>query len=287
MPIQNRNPGTDNCIPDEATQKRLIALGNCSDPLQIKEHFRTLESNPYLRVVDIRSPFEWLHEHSWADGFAIIKGLVRLEVARLTRADGSVSGISRAYYIMEMRDPFAAMEIAAWVVEHTRNYYLPFGSMVAHANFCRVKGKANSWRQCREELNRAMSEFRERQLRVAAEMANQKPEGQHRRKIWQAVAARINAEQTMIQRARSIARQQLLAFLSALPVKDRLEHIAWDDSHPLSFYALDLSDYTSQDLKNLDPVSKNRLLAKLRGRKKGPWHKLAKRVSDDEAGAAR
>ena len=91
----------------------------------------------------------------------------------------------------------------------------------------------------------------------------------------------------MIQRARSLARQQLLAFLSALPVKDRLEHIAWDDSHPLSFYALDLSDYTSQDLKNLDPVSKNRLLAKLRGRKKGPWHKLAKRVSDDEAGAAR
>jgi len=281
MPIENKDPEADNCIPDEETQKRLIALGNCSDRLQIREHFQTLESNPYLRIVDIRSPFEWLHDHSWADGFAIIKGLVRLEVARLMRADGSVSGISRAYHIMEMRDPVAAMEIAAWVVDHTRNYYLPFGSMVAHANFCRVKSKANSWRQCREELNRAMSEFREPQLRVAAEMANQKPEGQHRRKIWQAVAARINAEQTMIQRTRSFARQQLLACLSALPVKDRLEHIAWDDSHPLCFYTHDLCDFTPHDVQQLDPVTRERFMAKLKDRKSGPWQKLAKRLAED------
>ena len=89
----------------------------------------------------------------------------------------------------------------------------------------------------------------------------------------------------MIQRTRSLARQQLLACLSALPVKDRLEHIAWDDSHPISFYTLDLSDHTPEDFKKLDPVTKERLFAKIKSRKKGPWQKVAKRLVDDEAGA--
>jgi hypothetical protein len=270
-----------NCIPDESTQKSLIALGNCLDRVQFKEHFRILGSNPYLQNVDIRSPFEWLNAHPWADGFAIIKGLVRLEVARLTRADGSVSGISRAYHIMEIRDPIAAMEIAAWVVDHTRNHFLPFGSMVTHANFCRVKSRATSWKQCREELSRAQSEFRDRQIRVAIEVANQKPEGQHRRKIWQAVAARINSGQTTIQRARSLARRQLLSVLSALSAKEQLEHIAWDDSHPLCFYTHDLCDFTPHDVQQLDPVTRERLMAKLKDRKSGPWQKLAKRLAED------
>ena len=39
-----------------------------------------------------------------------------------------------------------------------------------------------------------------------------------------------------------------------------------------------LAACTAEDLKQLDPVTKERFTAKLRERKKGPWHKLAKQL---------
>ena len=70
----------------------------------------------------------------------------------------------------------------------------------------------------------------------------------------------------------------MLAELRGLPVLVKLEHIAWDDSRTLDFYAADLAVFTAEDLKQLDPVTRERLVAKLRDRKKGPWHKLAKEL---------
>jgi hypothetical protein len=107
-------------------------------------------------------------------------------------------------------------------------------------------------------------------------MANQKPEGEHRRQIQNAVAARLNAEQAEIQHARASAREKLLVELRGLPIRERLEHIAWDDTRSLSCYPADLAVCTIEDVEQLDPVTKVRLIAKLRERKKGPWHKLAK-----------
>ena len=74
------------------------------------------------------------------------------------------------------------------------------------------------------------------------------------------------------------AREELLAGLRALPIRDRLEHIAWDETRSLSCYPPDFAVCTAEDLKQLDPVTRKRLAAKLRERKKGPWHKLAPRL---------
>jgi hypothetical protein len=113
---------------------------------------------------------------------------------------------------------------------------------------------------------------------MAEDMANQKPEGEHRRQIHSAVAARLNAEQAEIQHARASARERLLAELRASRIRQRLEHIAWDDTRSLSCYPADLAVCTAEDLKQLDPVTKEQFTAKLRERKKGPWHKLAKEL---------
>jgi hypothetical protein len=88
----------------------------------------------------------------------------------------------------------------------------------------------------------------------------------------------LNAEQAEIQHARASAREKLLAELRGLPIRERLEHIAWDDTRSLSCYPADLSVCTPDDLKQLDPVTRDRLAAKLCQRKKGPWRKLAERL---------
>ena len=90
--------------------------------------------------------------------------------------------------------------------------------------------------------------------------------------------SQLNAEQAEIQHARASARGKVLAELRSLPVWERLEHIAWDDTRSLSCYSVDLAVCTAEDLKQLDPVTRERLVAKLRERKKGPWHKLAKEL---------
>lgn len=69
-----------------------------------------------------------------------------------------------------------------------------------------------------------------------------------------------------------------LGELLGLPAREWLEHIAWDDTRSLSCYPADLAVCTDKDLKQLDPVTRERLVAKLRERKKGPWHKLPERL---------
>ncbi len=128
----------------------------------------------------------------------------------------------------------------------------------------------------REALDRGCAVEWERQRRIAEEMANQKPQGERRRKIHASVAVRLNAEQAEMQRARASAREKLLAELRSLPVRERMEHIAWDDTRHLSFYPADLATCSAEHLKQLHPVTRHRLAAKLCERKRGPWHKLAK-----------
>jgi len=265
--------------PDQATLGKLIALGQCADDdLRIGDILVSLKENPYVSTIHPFQEFEWTRELSWADACATVRAVVRVEAARLTKSGGSASAIKNAYRTMEDRDRVAAMELAVWIVEHSDNDYIPFPMRKIRHTFEGIKRTASSWAQCREELDRWCSGEWRRQNRVAEEMANQKPEGERRRQIQSAVAARLNAEQTQRQHARVSAREKLLAELRGLPVRERLEHIAWDDSRSLAYYPSDLAVCTAEDMEQLDPVTKARFIAKLRERKKGPWHKLAKRL---------
>jgi hypothetical protein len=265
--------------PDQATLEQLTALGQCADDdLRIGDMLGSLKVIPYVRSIHGLQSFEWLRELSWTDACAVVKAVVRAEAARLTESGGSVSAVKSAYRTMEDRDRVAAMEVAAWIVDHSDNDYIPFPMCKTRRAFESIKRTASSWAQCREELDRSNAAEWARQNRVAQEMANQKPEGEHRRQIQSAVAARLKAEQAEVQHAKSSAREKLLAKLRALPIRDRLEHIAWDDTRTLACYPADLAVCTAEYLKQLDPVTKERLVTKLRERKKGPWHKLAEQL---------
>lgn len=266
--------------PDETALEQLIALGQCVDgDARIGELLGALKVNAYVASIQPFQDFEWLRDIPWADACAVVRALVHLEAARLTKSGGSASAVKSAYRTMEDSDRVAAMELAAWVVDHSDNDYIPFPMCKIRHAFEGIKRTAGSWSECREELDRWCADEWGRQRRVAEEMANQKPQGEHRRQIHSAVAARLNAEQAEIQHARASAREKLLAELRGLPVRERLEHIAWDDTRSLSCYPADLAVCTAEDVKQLDPVTKKRFTAKLRERKKGPWHKLAQQLT--------
>lgn len=266
--------------PDQPTLEKLIALGQCVDgDARIADILGSLKSNAYVSSIHPFQDFEWLREIPWADACAVVRAVVHVEAARLTQSGGSASAIKSAYRTMEDSDRVGVMELAAWIVDHSDNDYIPFPMRKIRHAFEGIKGTAGSWAECREALDRWCADEWGRQRRVSEEMANQKPEGEHRRQIHSAVAARLNAEQAEIQHARASAREKLLAELRALAVKGRLEHIAWDDTRSLSCYPADLAVCTAEDLNQLDPVTKERLVAKLRERKKGPWHKLAQRLA--------
>jgi hypothetical protein len=265
--------------PDQPTLEKLIALGQCADgDARISELLGALKANAYVARIHPFQDFEWLRDIPWADACAVVLAVVRLEAARLTKSGGSASAIKNAYRTMEDSDRVAAMELAAWIVDQSDNDYIPFPMRKIRHAFEGIKRTAGSWSECREALDRWCADEWGRQRRVAEEMANQKPEGEHRRQIQNAVAARLNAEQAEIQHARASARKKLLVELRGLPIRERLEHMAWDDTRSLSCYPADFAVCTAEDLKQLDPVTRERLVAKLRERKKGPWHKLAKRL---------
>lgn len=268
--------------PDQCTLQGLLALGDCVDgDARIGELLGAQKVNAYVASIHPFQDFEWLRDIPWADACAVVRAVVQLEAARLTKSGGSASAIKSAYRTMEDSDRVAAMELAAWIVDHSDNDYIPFPMRKIRHAFEGIKRTAGSWSECREALDRWCADEWGRQRRVAEEMANQKPEGDYRRQIHSAMAARLNAEQAEIQHARASAREKLLAELRGLSVRERLEHIAWDDTRSLSCYPADLAVCTPEHVKQLDPVTRERLVAKLRERKKGPWHNLAKELAMD------
>jgi hypothetical protein len=266
--------------PNQATLEKLIALGQCEgDDARLGEILARLKGNIYVCSIQPFQEFGWSREMSWADACAVVKAVVRVEVAGFTHSGGSASAIKNAFRTLEERDRVAAMELAAWIVDHTDNDYIPFPMRKIRHAFESIKRKATSWAQCREMLDLWNANELARQRRVAVELANQKPGGEHRRQIQSTVAARINAEQAAVQHAKTLTREKLLTELRALPAKERLEHIAWDDTRALTYYPSDLADCTADDIEQLDPVTKERFTTKLRERKKGPWQKLTTKLN--------
>ena len=208
----------------------LIALGQCPDgDARIGELLGTLKENAYVASIHPFQDFEWLRDAPWADASAVVRAVVHLEAARLTKSGGSASAIKSAFRTMEDCDRVSAMELAAWIVDHSDNDYIPFPMCKIRHAFEGIKRTVGSWVECREALDRWCSDEWGRQRRVAEEMANQKPEGEHRRQIHSAVAARLNAEQADIQHARASARKKLLAELRDLPLRD-----GWSTSHGMT-----------------------------------------------------
>ena len=110
--------------PDQPTLEKLIALGQCPDgDARIGELLGGLKANACGVSIHPSQDFEWLRDFPWVDACAVIRVVVHLAAARLTKSGGSASAIKNAYRSMEDSDRVAAMELAAWIVDHSENEY--------------------------------------------------------------------------------------------------------------------------------------------------------------------
>ncbi len=141
--------------PDQPTLEKLIALGQCADgDARIADILGTLKSNAYVANIHPFQDFEWVREIPWIDACAVVRAVVHLEAARLTQSGGSASAIKGAYRTMEDSDRVGAMELAAWIVDHSNNDYIPFPMCKIRHAFEGIKRTAGSWAECREALDR-------------------------------------------------------------------------------------------------------------------------------------
>jgi len=183
---------------------------------------------------------------------------------------------------MEERDRVAAMEVATWVVRHSRNPWVPFVFRKIRTSFEKVLLKNQTWAECREALDEALQSEEARHLRSAEKRHREQDEVSRRGEMLGEIIRRVHEERAFLQKAKSGARLKMLEEIGGLSVRKRLEHIAWDDTRPLSFYPDGFSKVSGQEVAELDPVTRERLMDKLKERRSGAWRRLAKQIEDSE-----
>ena len=83
--------------PDQTTLDKLIALGQCVDgDARTGELLGSLKANAYVDNIHPFQDFEWLRDIPWADTCAVVRAVIHLEAARLTKSGGSTSAIKNA-----------------------------------------------------------------------------------------------------------------------------------------------------------------------------------------------
>jgi hypothetical protein len=189
--------------------------------------------------------------------YNLVCGLVVAEESLPEWNGGSVSSIIWTFRAYERRAPENSDKLAEWVLQHSTNDCVPYGSARAGAKSI---AEYKAYRQAKH-LRRVHSE-----KHSEAE--------QHCKAVRESVTKRLHQESLLIQSARAQARQELIAKLDKLTSKERLEHIAWDDEHDLTFYPENYAEVTRVEIDSLDMISRERLISKIEQRHKGPWAKL-------------
>ena len=210
-------------------------------------------------------PFEWVNYLGW-DGWdavtgnlpreqliGVAKGLVKAEPIRGWGAS-SVAPAIWVFRMLQRRFPMDADPLAEWMLANSRNPWLPFGSDRGSARSLAELRAYNEARATRRKASEADAEMQ-----------------RHLRKVRDDVRHRIEGERRAVHAAVVAFRRQLLAELGALPVRERIEHLAWDDSHSLAFYPAELADGSIRDISQTDHVSLKRLILKAASRRTGPW----------------
>lgn len=251
-------------IPNHVLQN-LITLGNLSE-----------NDNPERRqLFDALKPFDSCgrtHANAWISATekfdaeqtsSLIRGLVFAEEVLPGWNGGSVSGIIWAFRAFQQKAPENANALADWVLKHSTNNYVPHGLNRAGAKSVE---EYEAYRRAKESRRVQSEEHSEAE--------------QHCKKIRETVTQRQQHEVVLLQNAKAQARAKLIEQLDSLSLKERLEHIAWDDEHDLSFFPEKYSEVALTEIDSLDEVSHDRLISKLKQRHKGRWFALFARITE-------
>jgi hypothetical protein len=238
---------------------RLIVIGQ----REVFDEFdRLLADFRQARSGDImRQPFhDWYdiaRRHSRDDVTALIKALTVAEGQLPNFGCGSVSPVIPLYrYLLDSGEDFT--ELRDWIVTHTRNQYLPFGS-----GRYRPASLSEYFRQAAEhEARRRAREEAEQEAMIVRHAAREKQ----------------RCEQQQVRLRLRHSRAALIESLRPLSPADRLAHIIADTAHPVSFYPEEWAMLDSATLNALPSRLLFAAIQRLADRRRGVWKKLREQL---------
>jgi uncharacterized protein YdhG (YjbR/CyaY superfamily) len=244
----------------ESILRDLICLGSNSD--------RTGDAL-FTRLAP-RDAVNRLHWSAWdaatqalgeSDHNHLARGLVIAE-EQLRWSGGSVAGAIWVYRSFARKFPASAETLASWMLASSNNPWVPFGSN---------RGDARPL----EELH-AYHESQTQRRKAAEEESTLQ---QHLAEARTASKQRLAKMRETIKNEESAARAALIEELEALPVEDRLLHLATDDEHDLFFYPPELLDGLPHNLSLAARWGLEKMQAKAAEICKGPWREWLSKVS--------
>jgi hypothetical protein len=190
-----------------------------------------------------------------ADHESLARGLVIAEES-LRWSGGSVAGAIWVFRSFEKKYPSDLNTLAEWMMAKSTNPWVPFGTNRGCA--CTL-----------DELQVFRSAVARR--RKAAEEAS---ELLHElAKARKASRRRLKEMRQTIDESRTKARSTLVEELEALPVQDRLIHIALDEENELFFYRPEILDDLPYELNSVGEWALGRVKEKAAKIRKGDWFK--------------
>jgi hypothetical protein len=244
-----------------------MAAGIPEEALQAFRALGTIAEAPAAEpgMLDRLRPFDAVNRQHWDVWFAVVdpmdqtahatvaRGLVIAE-EQLHWSGGSVAAAIWVFRSFQRKYPGAADELAEWMLQHSSNPWVPYGTN---------RGSARSL----TELHAHKEQDATRRVIAAEDTRLREDLAQARREA----ARRLEELRQSESKARSATRNQLLEELAALPLRERLLHLASDQSHPLLYYPADLA---AGPLDTLDPAGRwalDQVKAKAALITRGPW----------------
>jgi hypothetical protein len=195
--------------------------------------------------------------------FPLIRGLTLAE--RQHRwIGGSVAAVIWVFHELERRAPSLAEVAADWVLANTLNPYLPFGCQNYGARSLAEYREASQLHA--QKIQRGLVAQRESEARAARERE---------------IRSQRRSRAALLRR--SDVRERIIQELGKIALKEQLELIASDPLYPANFYPTRCADSASfQVVASLSKETRLALLTKLKGKQRGPWGKLKRRLREIE-----
>lgn len=273
---------------DTVTQRVLIELGNAdvTSESDLRNRLDKLRRYSfYLLARGAEHDFACISSIPAADGAAMIRGLAIAEECGYSEWGGSVSMVNWSFAVFRHHHPLPVWaELADWIIIHTRNPYIPF-------NFQRTR---HQWEVCREaspspdETWRRVCEAEARRQKDRAERMERENRASQERALQREARQQKNCEEHEARRhSHNLARQDVCSELEKLSPLQRLERICDDKSYPLDFYPVEFAAVGEDTIAAMPETLRGALIERLKGRRKGAWHKLLIRLCPPSAQSQR
>ncbi|MBU2521184.1 MAG: hypothetical protein KKD50_03025 [Proteobacteria bacterium] len=197
-----------------------------------------------------------------AELISLLIGITYVE-RELKWEGGSGASAIWLFYLLLARDITIEQidETAAWIIENTRNTYIPFGTIV-------TLGARNysEYKKLSQERNVLIQHERERDREIERQAEKQRQKREEKR-LYSA------------QRRSEPERENLIQKLSKMSIRDQLIYISKDDIYAPNFYPTKCAASADISLiESLPEETKHTLVLKLKGKHRGPWGAFKKRL---------